>query len=214
LRRASEGTYYRKSHDLSDLRVPLAMNTRVTNSLEEKMCKRISFLVLVLLAVTPGFAQNLSPTRDQTREMVRASLIKYGALDEVNTTFRQSDKEPYNFIGIMRTGLKNVESLEIVISVSNQSTIHFRIYPHYNGGYLNLDKVKNSNGFMRKLLAYNDKNFLFWGSDDTNDVFAGYTITLESGYPEEVMRVVMRSIHNTDQFVGEMRPFIDGSAAQ
>ncbi|MFZ0820632.1 MAG: hypothetical protein WAM91_11225 [Candidatus Acidiferrales bacterium] len=130
----------------------------------------------------------------------------------MNTTFRQSDKEPYNFIGIMRTGLKNAESLEIVISVSSQSTIHFRVYPHYNGGYLNLDKVKNPNGFMRKLLAYNDKNFLFWGSDDTNDVFAGYTITLESNYPEEVMRVVVRSIHNTDQFVGEMRPFIDGSA--
>ncbi len=66
---------------------------------------------------------------------------------------------------------------------------------------------------MHKLLAYNDKNFLFWGSDDTNDVFAGYTITLESGYPEEAVRIVLRSIHNTDQFVGEMRPFIDGSAA-
>jgi hypothetical protein len=176
------------------------------------MSKRIGIFILVLLLVAPVFAQNLSPTRDQTRDMVRASLTKYGALDEVNTTFRQSDKEPYNFIGIMRSGLKNAESLEIVVSVSSQSTIHFRVYPHFNNGYLNLDKVKDSNGFMRKMLSYNDKNFLFWGSDETNDVFAGYTITLESGYPEEVMRVVVRSIHNTDQFVGEMRPFIDGSA--
>jgi hypothetical protein len=178
------------------------------------MRKRIGFLILILLVVTPGFAQNATPTRDQTRELLRASLNKYGALDEVSTPFRQSDKEPYNFVGIMKTGLKNAENLEIVMSVSSQSTIHLRVYPHYNGGYLNLDKVKDANGFMRKLLLYNDKNFLFWGADDTNDVFAGYTITLESGYPEEAVRVVLRSIHNTDQFVGEMRPFIDGTTAQ
>ena len=178
------------------------------------MSKRIGLLILILLLATPGFAQDLSPTRDQTRELLRASLNKYGPLDEVNTTFRQSDKEPYNFIGIMSTGLKNAESLEIVLSVSSQSTIHLRVYPHYKGGYLNLDKVRDAPGFMRKLLAYNDKNFLFWGADDTNDVFAGYTITLESGYPEEAVRVVLRSIHNTDQFVGEMRPAIDGTSAQ
>jgi hypothetical protein len=181
--------------------------------LEEKMSKRTGFLILVFLLVTPAFAQNLSPTRDETRDLVRASLTKYGALDEVNTNFRQSDKEPYNFVGIMRTGLANAESLEIVISVSSQSTIHLRVYPHFNGGYLNLDKVKDANGFMRKMLTYNDKNFLFWGADSSNDVFAGYTVTLESGYPEEAMRVIVRSIHNTDQFVGEMRPFIDGSSA-
>ncbi len=96
------------------------------------MSKRVGLLILILLVVTPGFAQNASPSRDQTREMLRASLNKYGALDEVKTDFRQSEKDPYNFVGIMTTGLKNAEKLEIVLSVSSQSTIHLRVYPHYN----------------------------------------------------------------------------------
>jgi hypothetical protein len=41
----------------------------------------------------------------------------------------------------MKTGLKNADSLEIVISVSAEETIHFRIFPHYSGAYLNIDKA-------------------------------------------------------------------------
>jgi len=66
---------------------------------------------------------------------------------------------------------------------------------------------------MRKLLYYSDQNFLFWGADDSGDVFAGYTITLESGFPADAVVAVLRSIRNTDRFVGEMRPLIDGSTA-
>jgi hypothetical protein len=66
---------------------------------------------------------------------------------------------------------------------------------------------------MRTMLLFSDHNFLFWGVDDSRDAFAGYTITLESGFPDEAVETVLRSIRNTDQFVGKMRPFIDGSAA-
>jgi hypothetical protein len=66
---------------------------------------------------------------------------------------------------------------------------------------------------MMELLYLSDQNFLFWGADDTRDVFAGYTFTLESGFPSESIMIVLRSIRNTDKFVGEMRPMIDGSSA-
>ena len=66
---------------------------------------------------------------------------------------------------------------------------------------------------MRKLLNLSDHNFLFWGADDTGDVFAGYTFTLESGFPDKAIEIVLYSIAPLDQYVGQMRPFIDGSAA-
>ncbi len=91
-------------------------------------------------------------------------------------------------------------------------TIGFRIYPHYNGGYINLARARDAGGLMRKLLYFSDQNFLFWGADDTQDVFTGYTITLESGFPRDAIVIVLRSIHNADKFVGEMRPLIDGSS--
>ncbi|BDE06672.1 hypothetical protein WPS_19480 [Vulcanimicrobium alpinum] len=150
--------------------------------------------------------------RDDTREQLRTTLASAGARSDVNVTFRQSTKNPYNFVGSMTAGLKNAESLEIVISVTKSDTLGFRIYPHYNGGYVNLDRARNGPGLMRMLLRYSDDNFLFWGADDTADVFCGYTITLESGFPSDAIVVVLRSIHNTDKFLGEMRPMIDGSS--
>jgi hypothetical protein len=177
------------------------------------MSKRIGFLMLILLLATPGFAQDKSPTRDDTRELLRKSLNTYGPMDGVSTAFKQSEKAPYNFSGTMTTGIKNADYLEIVLNVTEHSTISVRVYPHYNHGYINLDKVKDANGFMRKLLSYNDTNFLFWGADDTNDVFTSFNFTLESGYPDEAVNIVLRSIHNTDKFIGELRPMIDGTSA-
>jgi hypothetical protein len=54
---------------------------------------------------------------------------------------------------------------------------------------------------------------LFWGADETGDVFTGYTFSLESGFPDEAVKIVLRSIVNSDKFIGELRPFIDGSSA-
>jgi hypothetical protein len=153
------------------------------------------------------------PARDATRESLRSLLATAGQRSDVDVQFRQSDKNPYNFVGLMKTGLKNCDSLEIVISVTKSATIGFRVYPHYKGGYINLLRAKAQSDLMMKLLYLSDQNFLFWGADDSRDVFAGYTFTLESGFPADAIVIVLRSIRNTDKFVGEMRPMIDGSAA-
>lgn len=158
-----------------------------------------------------GSAQ--TDSRDATREKLGQVLTSAGQRSDVNVAFQQSTKQPYNFFGNMTTGLVNCDSIEIVITVSKSQTLAFRVHPHYRGGYINLDKAKDPVGLMRKLLTFSDQNFLFWGADDTDDVFSGYTFTLESGFPTEAIVVVLGSILNTDKFVGEMRPFIDGSSS-
>ncbi len=158
-------------------------------------------------ATTAAPTAQQQASRDATREKLRAALEATGP--KVDVTFKQSDKNPYNFIGIMSTGLTNADSFQVVVSISDQDTIHFRIYPHYKGAYLNVDKVANGAGLMRQMLKYGDKNFLYWGADDTLDIFAGYNFTLESGFPEASIRVVLNSIKNLDQYVGEMKSSIE-----
>jgi hypothetical protein len=170
----------------------------------------IPLIAVLLLGSPPASAQS---DRDATREKLRQTLTSAGQRDDVNVVFRQSTKNPYNFVGQMTAGMKNSDYLEIVVSVTKSETIGFRIYPHYKKGYINLGKARDTNGLMRKLLYYSDQNFLFWGADDTADVFCGYTVTLESGFPSDAIVVILRSIRNTDKFVGEMRPYIDGSTA-
>jgi hypothetical protein len=197
--------------------------------------KRTTFMVALLLllaagavtanaqqhgtdAPTPTRTQPTTPTtqqqatRDATREKLRAVLE--AAAPKLNITFRQSDKQPYNFVGVLKTGLKNADALEIVISVSAQDTIHFRIFPHYKDSYVNVDKAASGPGLMRQMVSFSDKNFLFWGADGSGDIFAGYNFTLESGFPDASLKVVLSSIANVDTFIGQMRPSIDGSAAQ
>ena len=170
-----------------------------------------------LISATPATAQAPAdapdPARDATRESLRSLLATAGQRSDVDVQFRQSSKNPYNFVGSMTTGLKNSDSLEIVISVTKSATIGFRIYPHYKGGYINLLRAKAQSDLMMELLYLTDQNFLFWGADDQHDVFCGYTFTLESGFPADAIVIVLRSIRNTDKYVGEMRPMIDGSAA-
>jgi hypothetical protein len=180
--------------------------------------KRLLLLPLLILALTytasVANAQD-DVRRDATREKLRQVLETAGQRKDVNTTFRQATKNPYNFVGTMEAGMNfsHVQNLEIVISVTKDETIGFRVYPHYKGGYINIDKAKDPLGFAKKLLVMSDRNFLYWGIDDTGDAFAAYTFTLESGFPSEAIVIVLRSIHNTDGFVGELRPFIDGSGA-
>jgi hypothetical protein len=47
--------------------------------------------------------------------------------------------------------------------------------------------------------------------DDTRDILAGYTFTLESGFPDKAIEIVLYSIDPLDPYVGEMRPFVDGT---
>ena len=175
---------------------------------------RIIALVVLCVAATGALAQKDADARDETREKVRSLLETAGQLEDVKCEFHQSTKDPYNFVGSIDDGLKNAESLEIIIRVSKSDTINLRVWPHYKGGYINLEKAKDARGMMKRLLQYNDENFLFWGADDSKDVFTGYSITLESGFPEEAMTIVLRSIRNADRYVGELRTFIDGSPAR
>jgi len=178
--------------------------------------KRIFAVVLFILSTLSvsavyGQQDDEAADRIRTREQLAALLEKTGA--EINVDFKQSQKQPFNYTGSLKVGLVNTESFEIVISVTPKDTIGFRIYPHYNKGYINVDKVKDRAGLMRLLLRLSDRAFLFWGADESGDIFTGYTFTLESGFPQEAIRIVLRSIVNSDKFVGEMRPFIDGTSA-
>ena len=175
---------------------------------------RLLLLLAILAAAQSVFAQDSnesSETREKTRARLSALLQRVGP--EIKVNFQPSSKSQYVFTGMLKEGLTNAESMEIVISVTSKDTIGFRIFPHYKGGYINIDKVRNTTQLLRKLVQLNESTFLFWGADDTGDVFTGYTFTLESGFPDEGIKIVLSSIRNSDQFVGEMRPSIDGSNA-
>ena len=167
-------------------------------------------ICLAILATAPAvFAQDADAARDKTRDRLSALLTRVGP--DLSINFKPSSKSPYVFTGILRDGLKNAEYFEIVISVTTKETIGFRIFPHYKGGYINIDKARSPAQLLRKIAQLNDSTFLFWGADDTGDVFTGYTFTLESGFPDKAIEIVLQSIKNSDQFVGEMRPAFDGT---
>lgn len=169
----------------------------------------------ILAAAAPAvFSQDTTAaeaTREKTRARLSALLQRVGP--DMKVTFQPSSKSQFVFTGMLRDGLANAEYLEIVITVTSKDTIGFRIFPHYKGAYINIDKARNTTQLLRKLVQLNESTFLFWGADDTGDVFTGYTFTLESGFPDEAIKIVLSSIKNSDQFVGEMRPSIDGTNA-
>jgi hypothetical protein len=174
--------------------------------------KRVFLVVLLTLATLGvpavyGQEENEAADRIQTRGRLSKLLDRIGP--DIKVSFAQSQKQEFNYVGSLRTGLVNAESFEIVVSVTAKDTIGFRIYPHYKGGYINLDRVMDRAALMRLLLRLSDRAFLYWGADESGDVFTGYTFTLESGFPEEAITVVLRSIVNSDKFVGEMRPILD-----
>jgi hypothetical protein len=173
----------------------------------------VALACAALFIASPVHAQDSAAKRIATRDRLRKLLEVAGQEKGINIPFRLSDKNEFNFIGVKRDGLNNADFFEIVIGVSDKDTIQFRVYPHYKNTYINIDKARNGFGLARLLLNYSDRNFLYWGADDTLDVFAGYTFTLESGFPEEAIKVVLYSIQPLDQFVGEMRPFVDGTSA-
>jgi hypothetical protein len=169
----------------------------------------VALFIISTLSVSAVYGQKEEDEADRirTRDQLEALLGKAGP--EINVDFKQSQKQPFNYVGSLKTGLVNAESFEIVISVTAKDTIGFRIYPHYKSAYVNVDKLQDRAGLMRLLLRLTDRAFLFWGADESGDIFTGYTFTLESGFPEEAIMIVLRSIVNSDKFVGEMRPFLD-----
>jgi hypothetical protein len=168
-------------------------------------------LFIVFLVAAPAVYSQEATSRDKTKDRLNALLTRVGPT--YNITFKATEKSPYTFVGQLKEGLTNCDYFEIVITATKADTIGFRIFPHYKAAYINIDKVRNTVQLLRKIAQLNDSAFLFWGADDTGDVFCAYTFTLESGFPDKAIEIVLSSIKNSDKFVGEMRPSIDGTNA-
>src|ERR1051326_7009807 len=124
--------------------------------------KLFAAALVVMACACAAVAQTQTPqdkeaVRVATRERLRQLLAASGP--KVGIALRQSDKNPFNFVAVKRDGLVNSEALEIVIEVSDQDTIHFRIYPHVKSGYINLNKAKDSYGLARTLLHMRNTTF-------------------------------------------------------
>lgn len=174
--------------------------------------KPISRLVIavagIAFAAGAAGAQQIDDAK-RTSNRVKLAQLLDDAGPDVNISFRRSTTQPYNYSGELTTGLTHAESFEIVFGVTDVDTYSLKAYPKYKGGYVNVDKAKNPAALMRALLRLSSRTFLFWGVDNEGDAFAAYTFTLESGFPEEAIRVVLRSIVIHDRFVGELRSLID-----
>jgi hypothetical protein len=145
--------------------------------------------------------------RVANREKMRTVLNTVGV--KLGVSFRQSERQPFNFIGSLQSGLQNAESMEILVMIGSRDVITVQAYPHLRGGaYINVGKADNPTGLMHKLLSFNDGGFFYWGSDDVDDVFAAFTFTLESGFPTESVDIVLRSIPLLDAKVGELSPMM------
>jgi hypothetical protein len=165
----------------------------------------VGVMSALLLAgtVSTAWAQDDDPNREPTREKVRSALRQIGP--KIGVSFKQSQANPFNFSASMSDGLESAESMEIIVMVGRNDILTVRVFPHLSGNrYINVDRAGNSTGLMRKLLANNAGDFFHWGMDDVYDVFAEFTFTLESGFPEESLDVVLRSVALLDKKVGEM----------
>lgn len=151
-------------------------------------------------------------TRVETRTRLEALLDTTAKSLGFRRWYRDGNN-PFNIELFYDRGLRYASRLEIVISVTRQNTIGFRVFPHWNGpgerDYLDLDEARDPAGLMKEALRLSDQNFLFWAMDDSHDLFAGYTITLESGFPQEAVRIVLRSIPLVDDSVGELLRYED-----
>lgn len=164
--------------------------------------------LLLAGATSVARAQDENATRVATREKVRQALGEIGP--RIGVSFRQNDRNPFNFSGSLTSGLDNAGRMEIIVLIGTNDIMAIQIYPHVgdDDGYINVDQAADGTGLMRQLLAYNDGHLFYWGMDDASDIFAAFTITLESGFPTEVVDIVLRSVPLLDKTVGEMSQFI------
>ena len=141
-----------------------------------------------------------------TRTKLEALLASYGPARD--TRWRRSQHNPFAMVGYFDKDLTYASRFEIFITITNKATIWFRVYPMWSD-YINIDEARDASGLMRWVLRDSYRSFFFWGVDDDLDVFAGYEFTLEDGFPEEAIKVVIRSVPLIDGSVGEMRYFIE-----
>ena len=140
-----------------------------------------------------------------TLEKLKAVIATYEPAREMRW-YRAGS--PFDLDGFYDKSLHWASRLEIYITVTRQSTIWLRVYPQYYGHHINLNRVHDPSGLMQQMLRFSYHNFFFWGLDDNRDAFAGYQFTLESGFPEEAVQEVIKSIPLIDESVGDLTPFI------
>ena len=160
-------------------------------------------------AITRQEPEEDTPERRATFDKIKALTTEYGP--SIKVTFEPVAANRWNMHGVMKDAPKNCDGLEIVVSASRKGVMGVRVFPMISGGYLNLDKAKNSAALCRAIARMNNETFFFWGADADSDVFAEFKFTLESGFPTESLKVVLSSIANLDQFVGDLRKAADGT---
>jgi hypothetical protein len=161
--------------------------------------------VVIALSAVPANAQKIDEAARNRNHERLVELLK-NAGPGVNLSFKQSAKQRYNQSAFLTQGLTSAESIEVVFSTTEVDTYSMNAYPKYKGVFININRAKDQLALTRQLLALNHRTFLHWGTDSSGDVFMGFTITLESGFPAEAIRTVLRSIAVHDKFIAELIP--------
>jgi hypothetical protein len=79
---------------------------------------RLVLIVSILIAAPTVYGQDATnASRDKTRERLNSLLQRLGP--EIKVVFQPSSKSPFVFVGIMKEGLTNSNSLEIVLPLCN-----------------------------------------------------------------------------------------------
>jgi hypothetical protein len=161
-------------------------------------------------AATPADTVSTA-TRLETRGKIEALLTTYSKALGFRRWYRSAD-EPFDILAFYDNGLKYASRMEVVIVVSRQNTIGIRVFPHYNGpgpgDYIDLDYARDPKGLMQRALQLSAENFMFWAMDGSHHLFACFTVTLESGFPDAVLRVVLESVPLVDDSVGDLARYV------
>ena len=166
-------------------------------------------LLLALCVGGPAFGDAAS--RGAARKKLETMLTKRVG-PAINVGFEAAADNPFRFAGVMRTPLRNCDAIEIVIGITPSETIYVRAFPRYQGGYVSVAKATAEGALLRAALRASFDGFFFWAVDESGDLCAGYTLSLESGFPEAVLEVVLRSLPGLDATFGQFRVHVDGSA--
>jgi hypothetical protein len=163
--------------------------------------------VFTLSAADAASAQRVpDAVRAETRNRLDSLLHAVGPLLKMRF-FRNAD-DPFEIDGLYDKDLRYARRFELEFNLTPQNTIGIRVYPQFSHR-INIEKVRDPNGLALRLLRLSAHNFLHWGVDDASHVFAAYSFTLESGFPQEAIKVVLQSIPLVDESVGEIVQFID-----
>lgn len=163
--------------------------------------------VLTVSAIGAARAQSVPvDVRTDARDRLDSLLHAYGPT--LKMKFYRDSNDPYQFEGVLDKDLHYAWRFELQVNVTPQNTIGIRVYPMYSHR-INMERVRDPNGLALRMLHLSAHNFLHWGVDDLSHVFAAYQFTLESGFPQEAIKEVLRSIPLVDESFGELAQFIE-----